>query len=48
MSIDHPTQEQFNDNPPRGSFESMTPYEQLRGMLVVFLVLLLAIVLKSL
>ncbi|MEZ6131265.1 MAG: hypothetical protein R3C59_21530 [Planctomycetaceae bacterium] len=48
MSTMHPTHEKLRDTNRRDSFESMSPRDQLVGMLVVILVLLLAIVLKSL
>jgi hypothetical protein len=48
MSTISPTSEQHSDTDRRDSFESMTPREQLLGMLVVIVVLLLAIVMKSL
>lgn len=46
MSTIQPTHEHDTDG--RNTLESISPREQLLGMLVVILVLLLAIVLKSL
>lgn len=48
MSTSQPTRDQHSDTERRDSFESMTRREQLLGMFVVIIVLLLAIVLKSL
>ena len=48
MSTIHPTRENLKDTDRRDSFESMSPREQLVGMLVLLAILLLAVVLKSL
>lgn len=48
MSTIHPTRETLKDTDRRNSFESMSPREQLVGMLVLLAILLLAVVLKSL
>ena len=48
MSTTPPTHEKLKYSDSRDSFESMSPRDQLLGMLVVLVVLLLAIWLKSL
>ena len=48
MSTIHPVDEHHNDSDCRENFRSMSTQDQLAGTLVVFLVLLLAIALKSL
>ena len=47
MSTTHPTNDSHNDTRRTDRFESMNPREQLLGMLVLILVLLLTILLRS-
>lgn len=47
MSTIQPTHDRRDETDRRDHFDSMTPKEQLRGMLVVLVVLLLAILLRS-
>ena len=47
MSVIHPTNDSYNDTRRNDRFEAMSSREQLLGMLVLILVLLLAILLRS-